>query len=140
MKQQIYVAHAEDHKIYRDGIKMALKGIPDIVYLFEAENGLDLTRKLNDAEKLPDIILMDIRMPEIDGINLLPLVKIHYPSIKVIMLTMYDEREMVIKCMDLGADGFLTKTSPPEEIPYTIWRVYHGKKVFDLLERRNYIE
>ncbi|MBS1761013.1 MAG: response regulator transcription factor [Bacteroidetes bacterium] len=113
-EQQIKVAIADDHKIFRDGIKMALKEKESLKIIWEAEDGKDLMHKLKI--KLPDVILMDIRMPEIDGINAISMIRREFESIKIIVLTMYDDQEMITKMMEMGANAYLTKTTDPEEI------------------------
>ena len=93
--QEIKVAIADDHKIFRDGIRMALKDKEYLKILWEAEDGKDLMHKLK--LKLPDVILMDIRMPEVDGINAISLIRKEYEALKIIVLTMYDDQEMITK-------------------------------------------
>jgi DNA-binding NarL/FixJ family response regulator len=112
--QQIKVAIADDHKIFRDGIKMALKDRDYLKILWEAEDGKDLMHKLRI--KLPDILLMDIRMPELDGINAIGLIRKEYEGVKIIVLTMYDDQELITKMMEMGANAYLTKTTDPDEI------------------------
>jgi DNA-binding NarL/FixJ family response regulator len=112
--QQIKVAIADDHKIFRDGIRMALKDKDYLNILWEAEDGRDLMHKLKI--KMPDVILMDIRMPEIDGINAISIIRKEYEALKIIVLTMYDDQEMITKMMEMGANAYLTKTTDPEEI------------------------
>ncbi|MER3471715.1 MAG: DNA-binding response regulator [Chitinophagaceae bacterium] len=112
--QQIKVSIADDHKIFRDGIKMALKDRDYLKILWEAEDGKDLMHKLKI--KLPDVLLMDIRMPELDGINAISLIRKEYEEVKIIVLTMYDDQEMITKMMEMGANAYLTKTTDPEEI------------------------
>jgi DNA-binding NarL/FixJ family response regulator len=112
--QQIKVAIADDHKIFRDGIKMALKDRDYLNILWEAEDGKDLMHKLK--LKQPDVLLMDIRMPEIDGINAISILRKEYEEIKIVVLTMYDDQEMITKMMEMGANAYLTKTTDPEEI------------------------
>ena len=112
--QQIKVAIADDHKIFRDGIKMALKDRDYLKILWEAEDGKDLMHKLK--LKQPDVLLMDIRMPEIDGVNAIGILRKEYEEIKIIVLTMYDDQEMITKMMEMGANAYLTKTTDPEEI------------------------
>jgi DNA-binding NarL/FixJ family response regulator len=111
---QIKVALADDHKIFRDGIKMALRGKEYLKIIWEAEDGKDLMHKM--PLKRPDVLLMDIRMPEIDGINAIMLLRKEYEDVKIIVLTMYDDQEMISKMMEMGANAYLTKTSDPEEI------------------------
>ncbi|MBS1762149.1 MAG: response regulator transcription factor [Bacteroidetes bacterium] len=110
----IKVAIADDHKIFRDGIKMALSNKPDLKMLWEAEDGKDLMHKI--SIKKPQVLLMDIRMPEIDGINAIPLIRKEYADIKIIVLTMYDDQQMISKIMEMGANAYLTKTTDPQEI------------------------
>jgi DNA-binding NarL/FixJ family response regulator len=112
--QQIRVALADDHKIFRDGIKMALRDREYLKILWEAEDGKDLMHKLQ--LKQPDVLLMDIRMPEVDGINAINMIRKEYDGIKIIVLTMYDDQEMITKMMEMGANAYLTKTTDPEEI------------------------
>lgn len=112
--QQIKVSIADDHKIFRDGIKMALKDREYLKILWEAEDGRDLMHKLK--LKQPDVLLMDIRMPEIDGVNAIGILRKEYEDIKIIVLTMYDDQEMITKMMEMGANAYLTKTTDPDEI------------------------
>ncbi len=113
-QQEIRVAIADDHKIFRDGIRMALKDKSYLKILWEAEDGKDLMHKLEI--KQPDILLMDIRMPEVDGINAIGMIRKEYENVKIIVLTMYDDQEMITKMMEMGANAYLTKTTDPEEI------------------------
>jgi len=110
----IKFAIADDHKIFRDGIKMALSSRPHLKLLWEAQDGKDMMHKL--ALKKPDLLLLDIRMPELDGINALPMIRTENPDIKIVVLSMYDDQEMVSKMMEMGANAYLTKTTDPNEI------------------------
>lgn len=110
----IKVAIADDHKIFRDGIKMALSGKEYLKIIWEAEDGKDLIHKMKI--KLPDVLLMDIRMPEMDGINAISLLRKEYEEVRIIVLTMYDDQEMISKMMEMGANAYLTKTTDPDEI------------------------
>jgi DNA-binding NarL/FixJ family response regulator len=111
---QIKVAIADDHKIFRDGLKMALKDKDYLKILWEAEDGKDLLHKLR--LKHPDVLLMDISMPKLDGTNALSLIRKEYEGIKIIVLTMYDQQEMISKMMEMGANAYLSKTTDPDEI------------------------
>jgi DNA-binding NarL/FixJ family response regulator len=110
----IKISIADDHKIFRDGIKMALKDKEFIQIIWEAEDGRDLMHKMLQLQ--PDVLLMDIRMPELDGLNAIPLLRKEYEKLKIIVLTMYNEQEMITKMMEMGANAYLTKTTDPEEI------------------------
>ena len=110
----IKIAIADDHKIFRDGIKMALTPKTNLKMIWEAEDGKDLIHKM--AIKKPDLLLMDIRMPEIDGINAIEILRKEYDDLKIIVLSMYDDQQMISKMMEMGANAYLTKTTDPEEI------------------------
>ena len=114
VNETIKVGIADDHKIFRDGIKMALSGKDYLRIIWEAEDGKDLVHKMKI--KLPDVLLMDIRMPEMDGVNAISLLRKEYEQVKIIVLTMYDDQEMISKMMEMGANAYLTKTTDPEEI------------------------
>jgi DNA-binding NarL/FixJ family response regulator len=93
---------------------MALSGKDYLRIIWEAEDGKDLVHKMKI--KLPDVLLMDIRMPEMDGVNAISLLRKEYEQVKIIVLTMYDDQEMISKMMEMGANAYLTKTTDPEEI------------------------
>ena len=112
--EEIKVAIADDHKIFRDGIRMSLSGKEYLKIIWEAEDGKDLIHKMKI--KLPDVLLMDIRMPEMDGINAISVLRKEYEEVRIIVLTMYDDQEMISKMMEMGANAYLTKTTDPDEI------------------------
>ncbi len=114
MEKIIHIALADDHKIYRDGIRMSLKMHDHLRIIWEAEDGKDMIHKLK--MKLPDLLIMDISMPETDGIKALQLIRKEYEELKVIILSMYNDRETVTKMMEYGANAYLTKTADAEEI------------------------
>jgi DNA-binding NarL/FixJ family response regulator len=113
-EQIIKFAIADDHKIFRDGIKMALSSKKDLKLIWEAKDGKDMMQKI--SVRKPEVLLMDIRMPEIDGINAIQIIRKEYENIKIIVLTMYDDQQMISKMMEMGANAYLTKTTDPEEI------------------------
>jgi DNA-binding NarL/FixJ family response regulator len=110
----IKVLIADDHVLYRAGVKMALSGKKDIKIIAEADNGMHLLNMLKMLQ--PDVILLDIQMPVMDGIGALPEIKKNWPHIKVIMLTMMDDYSMITRLMELGANSYLSKTSDSEII------------------------
>lgn len=110
----IKIAIADDHKIFREGIKMALNPREYLKMIWEAEDGKDLMHKM--TIKQPDLLLMDIRMPEIDGINAIEMLRKEYADLKIIVLSMYDDQAMISKMMEMGANAYLTKTTEPDEI------------------------
>jgi DNA-binding NarL/FixJ family response regulator len=128
-ERTIRVALADDHKIFRDGIKMALKDRDYLKILWEAEDGKDMMHRLRI--KLPDVLLMDIRMPEIDGLDAIKLIRKEYEDLKIIILSMYDDQEIITRMMEMGSNAYLTKTSDPDEIYQAILSVMNEDFYFN---------
>jgi len=112
--EPIKVIIADDHVLYRAGVKTALSAKPDISVIAEADNGMHLLHLIKSLP--PDVILLDIQMPIMDGIGALPEIKKICPNTKVIMLTMLDDHGMITRLMELGANSYLSKTSDSEVI------------------------
>lgn len=127
----IRIAIADDHKIFRDGIKIALSTRSNLKMIWEASDGKDLLHKIK--LKMPDVLLMDIRMPEIDGINAIEILRKEYNDLKIIVLTMYDDQQMISKMMELGANAYLSKTTDPDEIYQAILTCMHEDFYFNQL-------
>jgi DNA-binding NarL/FixJ family response regulator len=128
-ERTIRVALADDHKIFRDGIKMALRDRDYIKILWEAEDGKDMMHKLRI--KQPDVLLMDIRMPEIDGVNAIKIIRKEYQDLRIVLLSMYDDQEIITKMMEMGSNAFLTKTADPDEIYQAILSVMNEDFYFN---------
>lgn len=118
---QIKVAIADDHKIFRKGVILSLRTYPNIKFVQEADNGEELINGL--AESQPDIVLMDLRMPQKDGIETTKQISKLYPNIKVLVLTMYEDERFVSHLMENGANGYLLKSADPSEIKKAIMEV-----------------
>ncbi len=123
----INVVIADDHVLYRAGVKTALSSKKDIKIIAEADNGAHLLNLLKGIQ--PEVILLDIQMPIMDGIATLPEIKKLYPNIKIIMLTMMDDQSMITKLMELGANSYLTKTSD-SEIIYEAIKTCHEQEFY----------
>ena len=134
----IKIAIADDHKIFRDGIKITLSGKQNLKMLWEAEDGKDMMHKI--AIKKPDVLLMDIRMPEIDGINGIELIRKEYDDIRIIVLTMYDDHQMISKMMEMGANAYLTKNSDSEVIYEAVKTVFQQEYFFNTLTNKALID
>jgi DNA-binding NarL/FixJ family response regulator len=111
---KIKVLITDDHALFRTGVKTSLAHYPDIEFIGEAENGMQLLNLVKFLQ--PDVILLDIQMPIMDGIATLPEVKKVLPDVKIIMLTMNDDVSMISKLMEIGANSYLTKNSDSETI------------------------
>lgn len=120
----INVVIVDDQKIVREGIKMILSLDNEINVIDEAGNGKQLFEVL--STKMPDIVLMDIRMPVMDGVEATRLIKERYPSIKVIILTTFNEDEYIFKGLKNGADGYILKDSGADDIINAIKTSYNG--------------
>jgi len=127
--EKIRLGIADDHKIFRNGLKATLEDNPDFDLIVEASNGKQLIAQL--ATQVPDVILMDIKMPEMDGIQTTAHVKQHYPGIKVLALSMFNEDKYIVDMMKAGASGYLLKNAEPEEIIEAISTVYHKDYYFN---------
>lgn len=125
----ITIAIAEDHQALVDGIELLLKYEENISIVGTANDGetlLNITRK-----KQPKIVITDIRMPKMDGIEVTKLIKKEFPNIKVIAFSMFDQDEAVIQMRDAGASGYILKNSPLDEILTAIHAVTEGKVYYD---------
>ncbi|MBL4931739.1 response regulator transcription factor [Clostridium paridis] len=120
----IKVIITDDQQIVREGIKMILSLDREINIIGEASNGQELLNNLSD--KAPDVILMDIRMPIMDGVEATRYIKEKYPKIKVIILTTFNEDEYIFKGLKNGADGYILKDSGSDDIISAIKTVYNG--------------
>ena len=107
----IKVAIADDHKIFRKGVILSLRAYSNISFVLEAENGEELIEGLKETQ--PDVILMDLKMPVKDGIETTKYVNKHFPKIRILILTMYEDERFVGHLMDSGANGYLLKSSDP---------------------------
>ncbi|MBS1735907.1 MAG: response regulator transcription factor [Bacteroidetes bacterium] len=126
-EEVINVMIVDDHALFRAGVKTALSSKKDIKVIAEADNGQHMLHMLKAIQ--PDVILLDIQMPIMDGITALPEVKKLYPNIKIIMLTLLDDQSVVTKLMELGANSFLVKVSDAEII-YEAIKVCHQQEFY----------
>src|ERR1051325_2843983 len=118
----IKVAICDDHALFRTGVKTALSNRKDIQMIAEAENGMQLLNLLKHIT--PDVLLLDIQMPIMDGLTTLPEVKKLYPDVKVIMLSMHNDHSVITRMMEIGANSYLTKESGSEMIYEAIRGVF----------------
>ena len=113
---QISIALVDDHTLFRKGLISLIEIIGGhIEILFEADDGLDMQAKI-DEQKQPDIILMDINMPGMDGFSSVKWLNKNYPKIKVLVVSMVEQEESVIKMLKLGVKGYLSKDVEPGEL------------------------
>ena len=115
---KIKIVIADDHSLFRKGIISMLRDRPDFRVIGEAGNGKELLKIIK--EKPPDVLLLDLKMPLMDGVEVTEYVKKHYPDIKIIVLTMYDNQKFIIHLVELGVNGYLLKNTEPDEMEKTI--------------------
>ena len=129
---KVKIALADDHVLLRNGLANLLKD-QDYDVIFEADNGAELLDKLKTRE-IPDIVLMDINMPKMDGYDTAQWLKKNYPDIKVLALSMYDDENAIIRMLKAGARGYILKDSDPAELKFAIHSLltkgfYHSELV-----------
>ena len=122
----INVMIVDDHKMIREGLRKILEFEGEIQVIEEADNGQECLKKLRSAK--PDIILLDINMPVMNGIETLQALKKKRKKYKVLMLTVHNEVEYLLKAVDIGIDGYILKDSDSNELKRAINTVYNGEK------------
>jgi len=138
MLNKITVVIADDHKIVRDGLKTLLGKITDFYVEAEAEDGEQLLGILED--KFPDVILVDITMPKMNGLDALKIIMANNPNTKAIMLSMHEDPDYIIKAIQNGAKGYLLKNTDEKELEIAIRTVAEGGKYFNSLVSNIMIE
>lgn len=126
MKKPIRVLIADDHAIVRQGLRQILSDTPDLTVSGEAENGVQAVQMVRAGDW--DVVLMDVSMPDRNGIDALKLIKKEFPRLPVLILSMYPEEQYAIRALKAGAAGYLTKQSAPELLVTAIRQVASGKK------------
>ncbi|MDQ2743807.1 MAG: response regulator transcription factor, partial [Chloroflexota bacterium] len=130
----IRVLLVDDHAVVRQGLQAYLETMEDIVILGEANNGrqaLDKVTELEAGGQLPDVVLMDLLMPELDGIAATAALKERWPAIEVVALTSFIEEEKVHGALQAGATGYLLKDAAAEEIAVAIRAAHNGEMHLD---------
>jgi len=129
----IQVLLVEDQEIFRRGLKTLLNTQLDLQVVGEANNGKDAIKKLETLRaiaQLPDMVLMDVRMPIMDGIEATRLIGQQFPDIKILMLSTFNDAFYVAKALRFGAKGYLLKDTPAEELAKAIRAIHHGYTQF----------
>lgn len=121
---KISVVIADDHVLVRQGIRRFLESAGDIEVLAEVGDGLELLRKL--AQVSPDVVLLDLHMPQMTGIEAAQRIKRDYPRVRILVLTADDAVPQVLALLKTGADGYVLKTARMEEVIHAVRQVYSG--------------
>ncbi|WP_347552119.1 response regulator transcription factor [Pseudalkalibacillus hwajinpoensis] len=117
---------ADDHQIVRKGLRLFLQSQNDIEIIGEASNGIEAVKLATEWQ--PDVILMDLIMPEMDGIEATKEIKKRFPMVKVIILTSFSDQDHVLPAIRAGAEGYQLKDIDPDELIYTIRAAVSGKR------------
>ena len=120
----IKIVIADDHEIFREGFKLLLRNQKQVQLVGEAENGKELIKVI--AAQKPDIVITDIKMPEMDGIEVCRQVNQDFPGVQVIALSMFNDDHLIIDMLKAGAKGYLLKNTNREELLLAVQTVYEG--------------
>ena len=126
---KIRIAIADDYKIFREGLKVSLGQDDALDVVIEVDNGEDLVKELEKDQ--PDVIIMDLKMPFMDGMEATQVIRKKYPQIKIVVVSMYDDDKFIIHLMELGANGYLFKNAEPDEIRKAIHSVHENGYYFN---------
>jgi DNA-binding NarL/FixJ family response regulator len=116
----------DDHQLVRDGIKALLTGIDDMVIVGEANNGRELLEKIGQSD--PDIVLMDISLPDHSGIDLTRMLATSWPHARVLILSMYTNEDFIFNALKAGARGYLPKNTSRHELLDAIYTIHSGQE------------
>ena len=128
MNATVRVLLGDDHKIVREGLKMVLADDPLLQVVAEADSGhavLDTVQALNGPQGI-DVVLLDIALPGMDGLEVLQALRRDWPGLPVLMLSTYPEKQYAVRCIQLGASGYLNKSTDPDDLIAALRRVAAG--------------
>ena len=135
MNTKIRILICDDHPLVREGIKVTLGHQPTIEIVAEASNGREAVAEVKRVR--PDMVLMDMSMPELNGLEATIQIKEFDKDIKVLIMTMYDDEEVVMRCLAAGASGYILKDAPLLQLIYAIGMVKKGHEYLDPGVTRN---
>lgn len=126
MSDKIRVLICDDHTLFREGIKAILSAERSIEVVGEASDGPQAVEKALRLE--PDVALLDVGMPTLNGVEATRRIKRKKKQVKILILTMYQEEELVSRCLEAGASGYVLKEAPPDQLLFAIESVNRGEK------------
>ncbi len=119
----INIAIADDEALFRRGMRLILEDYDDLHVQFEAENGEDLLAKIRAATDPPDVLLLDLKMPVMSGIEAAKIIREQFPSIQIVILSSHISKPFILNMIEIGAASYLGKNAHPEEVVETIRQV-----------------
>ncbi|HEY4618253.1 MAG TPA: response regulator transcription factor [Flavobacterium sp.] len=140
MDNHIKIVLVDDEILFRKGVFFLLDREKNIEIIAEASNGVELVTFLNENENHPDIVIMDLKMPLLNGVEATKILHKEYPQIKIIALTSYDSSSFIANMINVGAVSYLVKNSTPQELLKTINEVavkgfYYNEKVLKVIQQ-----
>ena len=123
---QIRVLSVDDHPLLRQGIAAIIESQPDMFLVSQAATGSEAVQKYREFK--PDIMLMDLRLPDISGIDAMIAIRTEFPDARIVMLTTFEGDVEIQRALQAGARGYLLKSTPPDELMQVIRQVHAGKK------------
>lgn len=128
MYARIKIAIADDHEIFREGFKLLLRDQNEVQLVGEAENGRELLQLVETAK--PDVVIVDIKMPVMDGVDACKAIKKKFPDVHVIALSMFNEDSLIVDMLEAGAKGYLLKNTNKQELLTAVRAVYEGNTYY----------
>jgi two-component system response regulator NreC len=127
MSPRLRILIADDHTLFREGVRKLLEDQPGIEVVGEASDGREAVRKVHTLR--PDVVLMDIAMPSLNGLEATRQIKRDHPEVSVLVLTMYDHEEYFRQVLEAGASGYIIKRAATSDLVAAIFAVYNGEAV-----------
>jgi DNA-binding NarL/FixJ family response regulator len=125
-QDHIRVLSVDDHPLLREGIATIIGSQPDMIMVSQASNGTEAIRQFRELQ--PDVTLMDLRLPDLSGIDAMIAIRAEFPQARIIMLTTFEGDVEIQRALEAGARGYLLKNMPPNELVDVIRQVHAGKK------------
>jgi DNA-binding NarL/FixJ family response regulator len=122
--EKITLGIAEDQALFRKGMMAMLNAIPDFEVILEAENGMDLLEQVDQKKLSPSVFLLDLSMPEMDGIETTEVLKSRNSANKIVIVSAFDDLDIISHLYQKGANAFIDKNAEPEEVEYAIKSVH----------------
>ena len=129
--EKIRLVIVDDQVLFKNGLSMLMQTIPEFELMGTYENGRVFATALADMPVLPHVALVDMNMPDMNGMELTEHLQKHAPGIKVIILTVYDQERFVLKMIEAGVCGYLLKNCETEEVVKAVKAVYHSDYYFN---------
>jgi DNA-binding NarL/FixJ family response regulator len=134
----IKIILADDHQLFIEGVKTVLEELPDIRIVATANNGLELMELMKTVDA--SLVVLDLNMPKLDGLKCLQEIKKTKPQTKVLVLTNYNQPELMNEVKELNADGFMVKNSSAPELKNAVLKILSGEKLFDNLQKTQVLD